>query len=208
MNLTQPLLNFSVGHDDGQMLWLGSLQVQHEWFGGQHLRGIAGASVLGQWQPQSGRRWLGFAQWAHIRLSGQPGREVDRFVLGGGYQHDWSPALQANLMAWQVKETPRLGGHEYAGHDGTAVRLGFSGTHAPWRWSANVQREHRRYGGPEPVFLLTRHERQRDLSFTVDYDLDSRWRAQARWAFTSARSRIAYYAYQRQAWLFSVRRDW
>ena len=65
--------------------------------------------------------------------------------------------------------------------------------------------EERKYGGPDPLFLLERHDRQWDLSLGAFYKLDGSWFFQPALTYTESKSNIEVFKYRRTAAIVSLR---
>jgi hypothetical protein len=74
-----------------------------------------------------------------------------------------------------------------------------------WGFGATAAYEERRYGGPEPIFLETRKDRQSDLSAEVSYLLRAHTTVLARIAYTDNRSNLPLTRFDRSVAGISVR---
>src|SRR6185503_5176295 len=70
---------------------------------------------------------------------------------------------------------------------------------------ASISYEERKYGGPDPLFLLERHDRQWDLSLGAFYKLDGSWFFQPALTYTESKSNIEVFKYRRTAAIVSLR---
>jgi hypothetical protein len=66
-----------------------------------------------------------------------------------------------------------------------------------WALLASAAYEERNYGGPEPIFLETRQDRQTDLSVGLSYLLRAHITLIGQIAYTDNRSNIPLFAYDR-----------
>ena len=130
--------------------------------------------LVAQWQHtyDERRQATVFAQYAQLRYPTQGIRDADRHVIGAAYGRafamPYSPVLFTSLYIGEERE--RASGVAHLGHQlwgvrvGGQVRLGQG-----WSLFGNASVEARRYGGPEPIFLDARKDRQMDLSAGVSY---------------------------------------
>ena len=71
--------------------------------------------------------------------------------------------------------------------------------------SASV--ESRNYGGPDPLFLVTRKDTQSDLKVGINYVFASQWTVTPQVGYTSNRSNIVINQYDRTVLSVNLRRD-
>jgi tetratricopeptide (TPR) repeat protein len=127
-----------------------------------------------QWQHSYDTRSQAtlYAQYAELRYPTQSIRDANRKILGAAIAHafdgDAQPVLFASIYGGREDElapdVPHLGHTPYGVRLGGQVRLS-PGVSA----FANTSLEHRKYGGPEPIFLLTRQDNQFDISGGLSY---------------------------------------
>jgi tetratricopeptide (TPR) repeat protein len=132
------------------------------------------SGVVAQWQHSFDERTQAtlYGQHAALRYKAQPVRDADRSVVGfafaKAFSGEYAPAIFASVYGGEEKELNELFPH--LGHELVGVRLG-----SQWRlggpWSAfgSVSYEQREYGGIEPLFLVTREDKQTDLSAGLSY---------------------------------------
>jgi len=151
---------------------------------------------VAQWQHSFDERTQAslYGQYAQLRYATQPVRDADRSVIGVAYAQafsgEFSPAIFASLYGGEenaVDESVPWLGHTPVGvRLGGQLRLG-----GGWSLSGSLSYEQRRYGGVEPLFLVTREDEQTDASLGLSY----RWRPSttvlAQVAYTDNQSNVA-----------------
>jgi hypothetical protein len=80
------------------------------------------------------------------------------------------------------------------------VRLG-----AGWAAFANASYEHRKYGGPEPVFGIVREDNQTDAGGGISYVVRPGTTLIAQFAHTENRSTIDLFQFHRTVYTASIR---
>jgi tetratricopeptide (TPR) repeat protein len=113
-----------------------------------------------------------YGQYAELRYPNQSIRDANRKILGTAIAHvfdgDAQPVLFASVYGGREDElaegVPHLGHVPYGVRLGGQVRLS-AGLSA----FANTSLEHRKYGGPEPLFLVRREDNQLDVSGGLSY---------------------------------------
>jgi hypothetical protein len=132
------------------------------------------SGVVGQWQHSFDERTQAtvFGQHAALRYKTQPVRNADRSIVGVAYAQafsgEYAPAVFVSLYGGEEKEVNEAFPH--LGHKPAGVRLG-----AQWRlgggWSlfGSASYERRKYGGVEPLFLVTREDKQTDVNLGLSY---------------------------------------
>ena len=130
--------------------------------------------LVAQWQHTYDERRQAtlFGQYAQLSYPTQSIRDADRHVIGAAYGRafavPYSPVLFTSVYVGEERE--RASGVPHLGHQLWGVRLGGQVRLGQgWSLFGNASFEERRYGGPEPIFLETRKDRQTDLSAGVSY---------------------------------------
>ena len=132
------------------------------------------AGIIGQWQHSYDERTQAtvFGQHAGLRYEGQRFRDADRSILGIAYAKaftgEYSPALFFSLYAGEEKVVDDAFSH--LGHEPVGLRLGGQlRLGGAWSAFASVSYERREYSGTEPLFLVTREDKQTDASLGLSY---------------------------------------
>jgi tetratricopeptide (TPR) repeat protein len=127
-----------------------------------------------QWQHSYDSRTQGtlYAQYAELRYPTQSIRDANRKILGAAFAHafdgDAQPVLFASVYGGREDELAE--GVPHLGHTPYGIRLGGQVRLSPGVSAfANTSLEHRKYGGPEPIFLVERQDNQFDLSGGLSY---------------------------------------
>lgn len=125
-------------------------------------RNAGGATAQWQHDFDSRNQVSVFVQYSDLTYPSQEIRNADRYIGGGGYAHAFGRgALITYLGAYGGTEKERADGVPQLGNDIYGGRLG-----AQWNVSekyalfVNGSVEHRKYGGPDPFFLVDRKDTQ------------------------------------------------
>jgi tetratricopeptide (TPR) repeat protein len=179
-------------------------------FGLDYARYRETTGLVAQWQHSYDERRQAslFGQYSQLRYPTQGIRDADREVLGVAYGRAFSVRYTPVIFgsAYIGRERERAPGVPHLGHDlwgirvGGQLRLGNG-----WGVLGSAAYEHRRYGGPEPIFLDTRKDRQADVSAGVSYLLRANTTLLAQLAHTSNRSNIPINKFDRSVATVSMR---
>ncbi|MGH8704634.1 MAG: surface lipoprotein assembly modifier [Burkholderiales bacterium] len=166
--------------------------------------------LIAQWQHSFDERRQAtvFGQYAELRYPTQSIRNADRSILGAAYAQAFSgtytPVLYAS--AYVGREDELSPGVPHLGHEPFGARIGGRMTLGDgWSLFGTVSYEERRYGGPDPIFLLTRKDRQTDLAAGVSYLFRPGTTLLLQVAHTDNRSNIELNQFRRTAGTASVR---
>ena len=185
-------------------------QVQQYFVDNNRYRDAAG--LTGQWQHafDDFTSLTGYVQWTALDYPGQNLRDVNRTVAGVGFAKalamDRNPVVFAGFYAGEENE--RNNGVPYLGHRLWGARLGgqfnFRSDLIPF---ASASLERRGYGGPDPLFVVTRRDIQSDFRVGVNYLPAKLWTITPQIAYTGNDSNVQINDYNRTVYFVSVRRD-
>jgi outer membrane protein len=166
--------------------------------------------VLAQWQHSYDERRQAsiFGQYSELRYPAESIRDADREVVGVAYGRafDVRYAPVAFGSAYVGRERERASAVPHLGHGLRGVRIGGQvRLGRGWSLLGSAAYEERRYGGPEPVFLETRKDRQTDLSVGASYLLRANTTVLAQLAHTDNRSNVPINKFDRTVATVSVR---
>src|SRR5258706_8654276 len=149
-----------------------------------------------------------FTQYSELRYPTQGIRDANRTIIGAAYSQafsgQYSPVLFGTVYGGREDEisenVPQLG------HVPVGIRLGgeprlSSGLSA----FANTSYEYRRYGGPDPLFSVTRRDRQLDASGGLSYILRPGTTLIGQVAYTDNHSNVELNRFRRTLTTVSVR---
>ncbi|CAN5402003.1 hypothetical protein BH09PSE5_BH09PSE5_02120 [soil metagenome] len=218
-DLNQRQVDGSAGasYSVGPNTWSAALQTSTFWLDSSRYRSADGMSA--QWQHALGKtaQLNAFGQWSKLKYPGQDTRNADRSVLGIGYaqalgigQASQSEATSAPIVygsLYGATEDVKTSGFDNYGHHAVGLRAGGEYTVGAATWFTALQYESRRYGGPEPFFDTTRHDRQSDLAIGVRYVPRPQWRITPQITHTRSASNVTLYDYRRTVFQIILRRD-
>lgn len=168
--------------------------------------------LIGQWQHNldERRQVTGYLQYAQLRYPTQSIRDANRGIAGVAYAQAFSSRTSPVLFlsAYGGKETEIADGVPHLGHEPAGIRIGgqFKPTEG-WTVFGGVNYEERRYGGPEPIFLVTRKDKQTDLRLGASYLMRAGTTLIIQVVDTDNKSNIDLYRFRRQVGTVSVRFD-
>jgi tetratricopeptide (TPR) repeat protein len=151
-----------------------------------------------------------FVQAAELTYPQDRTRDADRYVAGVGVipaafgkRLLYMPPLAVAYFGEERETNP---GVPHLGHEFWGARLGdvhfFSSRLQSF---VGLSYEDRQYGGPDPLFLVERHDRQWDLSVGAYYRLDGSWSLLPALAYSDTKSNIEVFKYRRTAAMLSAR---
>jgi hypothetical protein len=133
-------------------------------------------------------------------------RDANRYVVGVAWAHAYplrsgSPVVYAG--AYAVKEDPEAANVPHFGHNLYGVRAGGQmGLADRWLGTVSANYEERRYGGPDPLFLGDRHDREFYARAAAVYQIDKNWSVTPGVSYTKVTSNFVVNEYDR--WMVSV----
>ncbi|PUA96511.1 uncharacterized protein DUF560 [Acidovorax sp. 107] len=175
---------------------------------GTRLRTMGG--VLGEWiyRIDGFRQWGSFVQVLDVRYPDQALRNVRRSVVGTSYSHLFRNGSSAYGGVYGGRERAQASGADALGHRLWGLRAGGQWPLAPqWSVFANADWEHRRYGGQDPFFAVTRTDRQAQLALGLNWTPSPGWRVTPQWSFTRNASTLPITDYERRVFSVTVRRE-
>jgi len=168
--------------------------------------------LVAQWQHSldERRQLSAYLQYAQLRYPSQSIRDANRGIVGAAYAQAFSSRLSPVLFlsAYGGTEKELADGVPHLGHRPWGIRVG--GQFKPaegWTVFGGVDYEERRYGGPEPIFLATRKDRQTDLRLGASYLLRAGMTLILQASDTDNKSNIELYRFRRTLATASVRFD-
>lgn len=189
-----------------------TLGAQFQTYAVDHNRFRDAAGLVGQWRRSFSQndQLTAYVQRTRLTYPPQSTRDADRTVLGAAWAHAFSgprsPVIFAGLYAG--KEDERGDNVPFFGHDLWGVRAGGQiGLTDRWLLSATLAYEDRKYGGPDPFFLDTRHDKEAQLRIAAPYAFDRLWSVVPVVSYTDNRSNIVVNAYDRTIVSVSLRYD-
>lgn len=165
------------------------------------------AGVVGQWRSNIGSndQLSAYVQRTRLTYRTQSARDADRTVIGGAWAHSYggarSPVVFAGLYGG--KEDTRNDNVPHFGYDLVGLRAGGQiGLSDRWVAHLSAWYEQREYGGPDPLFLVDREDKELLVRVGATYAVDRHWAIIPALAFTNNQSNIVVNDYDR--WVASV----
>lgn len=166
--------------------------------------------LVGEWthRPDVASQWSTYLQVSTLRYPGQSLRDAERYVLGTSY----ATVLRSGLLVFGGGyfgvEDERASGVPHLGHRLVGLRAGLQQPlNADIDLFASVGFENRRYGGPDPLFLVTRDDRQSTLNLGLNWVPAVTWRVTPQLSLLKTSSNIAISDFTKRVLSVTVRKD-
>lgn len=166
--------------------------------------------LVGEWthRPDAASQWTSYLQLSTLRYPGQSLRDAERYVIGTSY----AKALRGGLLlfggAYVGTEDERAVNVAHLGHRLLGLRAGLQQSlNADVDLFANLAFERRRYGGPDPLFLVTRRDNQTGLNLGLTWVPVVSWRITPQLSLLKTNSNIAISDFTKRVLSVTVRKD-
>jgi tetratricopeptide (TPR) repeat protein len=167
--------------------------------------------LVGEWtyRVDGFRQWSSYIQWADLSYPGQSLRDATRTVIGTSYAHAFrGTGIVVFGGGYVGTEKERAAGVPHLGHDLVGLRAGAQKTLSDTlALFGSLAYEDRKYGGADPLFLVTRNDKQWNLNLGLNWVPAKLWRVTPQLALTSVKSNIAISDYNRSLFSVTVHRD-
>lgn len=167
--------------------------------------------LVGEWtyRIDGFRQWSTYIQWGDLTYPGQSLRDATRTVIGTSYAHVFRDSNVIVFGGGYVgTEKERAAGVPHLGHDLVGLRAGAQKTLSnAVALFGSLSYEDRKYGGTDPLFLVTRHDKQWNLNLGLNWAPAKLWRVTPQLTLTSVKSNVAISDYNRSLFSVTVRRD-
>lgn len=166
--------------------------------------------LVGEWtyRIDGFRQWSTYLQWGLLTYPGQSLRDSDRTVVGTSYAHAFRDGLVVFAGGYTGHEKERASRVPHLGHKLFGIRLGMQkSVRDDLSFFGSLNYEDRKYGGPDPLFLVTRQDRQWGLNLGLNWIPVKLWRVTPQLTLTSVKSNVAISDYNRSMFSVTVRRD-
>jgi len=176
--------------------------------GGTNVRNSTG--VVGEWTYRFDgfRQITSYVQLGYLAYPLQGVRDATRNVIGSTYAHLFSNGLLAFGGLYFGAEKEKAAGVPHLGHKLSGLRLG---TQKPINPSmalfATLGWEGRNFGGVDPLFLVTRQDRQTSLNLGMTWSPAKDWRITPQIALTRSSSNIVINDYDKRMISIAARRE-
>lgn len=166
--------------------------------------------VVGEWthRPDAASQWSTYLQLSTLRYPGQSLRDAERYVVGASYATAFRGGLLAFGGVYAGTENERAANVPHLGHRLAGLRAGLQQSlNADVDVFANAGYEERRYGGADPLFLVTRRDRQTSLNLGLTWVPVVNWRVTPQLSLLKTNSNIAISDFSKHVFSVTVRRD-
>lgn len=168
------------------------------------------AGLVGEWtyRPDGYRQWNSYLQWGRLAYPGQSIRDVDRTVVGTSYAHSFRTGLLVFGGGYLGLEDTKASGVPHLAHRLVGLRAGAQQALSPdVALFGSAGYEQRNYRGPDPLFLVTRRDRQTSLNLGLNWVPGKFWRVTPQLTYLSVKSNVPVSDYNRALFSVTLRRD-
>ncbi|MES2510347.1 MAG: surface lipoprotein assembly modifier [Pseudomonadota bacterium] len=168
------------------------------------------SGLVGEWTYRfDGFRQLStYLQWGALSYPGQNTRDAIRTVVGTSYAHAFRNGFLAFAGAYTGTEKQKDGAFPQLGHKLYGVRTGLQQELSQdLSLFAGLSFENRRFNGVDPLFLVTRNDRQYNLNLGLNWVPAKGWRVTPQLAYTAVKSNVVISDFRRSLISITVRRD-
>lgn len=166
--------------------------------------------MVGEWthRPDVTSQWSTYLQLSTLRYPGQNLRDAERYVLGTSYATVLRNGLLVFGGGYLGVEDERASSVPHLGHRLVGFRAGLQQTlNADVDLFASVGHESRKYGGPDPLFLVTRSDRQTTLNLGLNWVPAVTWRVTPQLSWLRNSSNVAISDFTKRVLSVTVRKD-
>jgi tetratricopeptide (TPR) repeat protein len=166
--------------------------------------------VVGEWthRPDAASQWTTYLQLSTLRYPGQNLRDAGRYVLGTSYARAFRGGLLAFGGLYAGTEDERAANVPHLGHRLAGLRAGLQQSlNADVDVFVNGGYEERRYGGADPLFLVTRRDRQTSLNLGLTWVPVVGWRITPQLSLLKTNSNIVISEFSKRVLSVMVRKD-
>lgn len=191
---------------------------RHEWtlvaqlgtydIDGARVRNTKGAVAEWTYRVDGFRQFSAYGQFGRLSYPQQPIADADRAVLGVTYAQLARGGLFGYGGIYGGREAERSSGVAHLGHSLRGWRGGLQQALNPSLAAfVTAAKEHRRFGGQDPLFNMARGDRQRDLSAGLSWVPAPAWRVTPQAAWTWTRSTVPIAEFNRRIASIAVRKE-
>lgn len=172
-------------------------------------REAVGATLQWQYDFNARNQVSVYSQYAQLTYPEQGPRDADRFVGGFGYAHAFGPDnLVIYVGAYGGQEREEDQAFPQFGHDLYGLRAGAQQfLNEKFSLFVSASAEGRRYGGPDPSFLIDREDEQYSASGGVHFVPIRNLRLTLQGSYNDNRSNISIYEFDRWIASLTLRHD-
>ena len=166
--------------------------------------------LVGEWtyRPDGFQQWSTYLQWGKLSYPAQSIRDADRTVFGTSYAYAFRDGLLVFGGAYVGSEKEDAAGVPHLGHKLIGLRIGSQkAMRENLALFGSFSYEDRKYGGTDPLFLVTRHDQQLSLNFGLNWVPAKFWRVTPQLSLTSVKSNVAISDFSKNVLSVTVRRD-
>ncbi len=168
------------------------------------------SGLVGEWtyRPNGENQWSSYLQIGTLSYPTQSSRNANRTVLGTSYATGFSSGLVVFGGAYAGTEKQKLASVPHLGHRLYGIRTGAQLPVSEFVSAfASFNYENRKYGGPDPLFLVRRQDNQYNVNVGLNWVPAKSWKVTPQLSLTSVNSNVAISDFQRATLGVTVRKD-
>ncbi len=172
-------------------------------------RNAAGATAQWQHDFDSRNQISAFLQYSDLDYPEQEFRNANRYIGGAGYAHAFGRGTVITYLGlYGGSEKQKVDSAPALGNDIYGARLGAQWTlNEKFSFFANASAEERKYGGPDPFFLVKRKDDQYSASGGLIFVPKKNLRITPQVSWTDSKSNISIYQFDRVVYQITLRQD-
>jgi outer membrane protein len=166
--------------------------------------------LVGEWSHRLDgyRQFSLYGQAGRLKYPGASVRDANRYVLGGTYAHGFRNNVVLIGGAYAGTERVRASGVDHLGHRLVGLRTAIQAPLAEKLLAfASLNFERRVYGGTDPLFLVSRRDRQTTFTAGLAWVPAKDWRVTPQIQLVRNNSNTAVTDYDRNVVSVTVRKD-
>lgn len=169
------------------------------------------SGLVGEWtyRMDNFRQLSSYLQWSKLAYpSPQNVRDAKRTVVGSNYAHTFISSLVVFGGGYVGTEREEAAGVPQLGHRLWGIRAGLQQPLSESiSWFASFGYESRKFGGPDPIFLVTRDDKQSNLSIGLNWLPAKQWRVTPQLALARTSSNIVLNDFDKRVVSVTAKRD-
>lgn len=168
------------------------------------------SGLVGEWtyRQDGENQWSSYLQIGTLDYPTQAARNANRNVLGASYAKGFSNGLLLFGGGYVGAEKQKLSSVPHLGHVLYGIRTGSQLSLSEFVSAfLALSYENRKYGGSDPLFLVTRQDNQYNLNLGLNWVPAKTWRVTPQLSLTAVKSNVAISDFRRAAFTVALRKD-
>ena len=168
------------------------------------------SGLVGEWtyRPDGESQLSSYLQIGTLKYPTQAARNALRTVLGSSYAQNFRSGLLLFAGAYIGDEKQKEGSLPHLGHRLYGVRTGSQLSLSEFVSAfAAFSYENRKFGGSDPLFLVTRQDHQYNLNLGLNWVTAKSWKVTPQLSLTNVNSNVVISNFRRASFAVTLRKD-